>query len=167
MADIGFFDAFDFKWAENGQTDVYDDGEYKLGWSFIGNTPPTVEQFNELQQLTDEKINWLFTQLNGAAMARGITPSAGSTTVLSEVLSGMLAIQGSFDASTGSYPISPSKGDWYRVSVAGTVSGRDLKVDDKIYYDGAAWQWIPFSAVIDIDPYKLILSNGVLMLEEQ
>lgn len=49
---------------------------------------------------------------------------------------------GAFDASTGSYPKSPIKGDWYRVSVKGTVSGRDLKVDDKIYYDGTAWQWV-------------------------
>src|SRR5699024_6957397 len=174
MANIDWFDTFNYAWGQNGNTDAYDEAEYKLGWAFLGNQPPTVEQFNEQGQIWDKKQKWLYDQMKTIADEHGVTVTELDTDLLKNVLldyllkwsagtaayvdTGTGANQvpinntvmrplGTFDASTGSYPTSPTKGDWYRVSVEGTVSGRDLKVDDKIYYDGTAWQWVPIGAI--------------------
>lgn len=37
------------------------------GWAHIGNTPPAVEQFNQYQQLVDQRMAWLFRQLKELA----------------------------------------------------------------------------------------------------
>lgn len=51
-------------------------------------------------------------------------------------LSEAMVYEGSWDASTGSYPTSPSKGSLYKVSVAGTVDGVEYKVGDSIIHNG-------------------------------
>ncbi|CAP41332.1 gp53-like domain-containing protein [Bordetella petrii] len=73
---VDFFNGFSFNWAQNGIVETFDDAQYKLGWSFIGASPPTVEQFNAVQQLTDQKLAWLFGQIKTAADARGIELAA-------------------------------------------------------------------------------------------
>lgn len=56
-------------------------------------------------------------------------------------VAGAVMLQPDFDASTASdWPASPGDGYIYRVSVAGTVNGETLYVDDTIIYDGTAWQ---------------------------
>jgi hypothetical protein len=55
---------------------------------------------------------------------------------------GALNYKGTLDASTSAYPSSPVKGDYYVVSVAGTISGHAYAVGDWAAYDGAAWDYI-------------------------
>jgi hypothetical protein len=76
MAVAEFFPAFGYKWAQSGSTYNWDDAQYKQGWSTIGAVPPSVEQFNRVHQLVDEKANWLFGQLKAAADAKNITLTA-------------------------------------------------------------------------------------------
>jgi hypothetical protein len=59
MAAVNLPEAFGYKWAENGTVDAMDDSQYKLGWAFIGPTPPSVEQFNKVLQTLDEKANYI------------------------------------------------------------------------------------------------------------
>lgn len=49
--------------------------------------------------------------------------------------------KGNFDASTGAYPTSPADGDFYVVSVSGTVGAQTLTVGDSIYYTTADTTW--------------------------
>lgn len=86
MPAVNFFDAFTYKWAQAGTAFNWDDAQYKLGWSTIGSVPPSVEQFNRVHQVVDEKANWLFDQLKTAATAKGITLTAADLQGLLKVL---------------------------------------------------------------------------------
>lgn len=82
MANVDFFTAFGYKWAQDGAVDATQDNQYKQGWAYIGAVPPTVEQFNKVGQISDEKSNYLFGQLNSVFGAAGEVPSAGDATSL-------------------------------------------------------------------------------------
>ncbi|MGB3433561.1 hypothetical protein [Achromobacter sp.] len=71
MADPTFFDLFETQWAETGIVDVMTLPQYRAGWAFIGSLPPTVEQFNKIQQLNDQKLAWLFHQVKAVATETG------------------------------------------------------------------------------------------------
>lgn len=86
MANVDFFSAFGYAWGENGSVDDWVDTQYKLGWASIGSVPPSVEQFNRVQQLADQKANWLFGQIAAAAAAKEITLSASDLTALVQIL---------------------------------------------------------------------------------
>ena len=86
MATVNFFDAFQYKWAQTGDIFAWDDTQYRIGWATVGSTPPSVEQFNRVHQVADEKANWLFGQLKTVADAKSVTLSAGSLTGLQQVL---------------------------------------------------------------------------------
>lgn len=55
---------------------------------------------------------------------------------------GSMRFKGTWDASVGSYPDASATGDFYRISVAGTISGRELNSGDQIFFDGAGWDHI-------------------------
>lgn len=76
MADVNFFDNFETQWAQNGGIETIDENQYRQGWAFIGSTPPSVEQFNRVQQLNDQKAAWLFAQVKALADAGGYDLSA-------------------------------------------------------------------------------------------
>jgi len=80
MADPTFFDLFETPWAEAGTVDVMTLPQYRTGWAFIGSLPPTVEQFNKVQQLTDEKLGWLFKQISTVANSVSERPLSAETT---------------------------------------------------------------------------------------
>ena len=61
---------------------------------------------------------------------------------------GFLNYKGTWDASTGVYPSSPSKGDYYVISVAGTISGHAYAVGDWITYDGTKWDYVDNSSYV-------------------
>lgn len=86
MAAVDFFSAFQYTWAQTGSTFAWDDSQYKLGWATIGSTPPSVEQFNRVHQVADQKANWLYGQLATVAAARGVTLDSASLTGLQQVL---------------------------------------------------------------------------------
>src|SRR5699024_1703362 len=86
MANIDWFDTFNYAWGQNGNTDAYDEAEYKLGWAFLGNQPPTVEQFNEQGQIWDKKQKWLYDQMKTIADEHGVTVAELDTDLLKNVL---------------------------------------------------------------------------------
>lgn len=83
MADPTFFELFKATWAQNGLTEGITDLQYKTGWAYIGSVPPSVEQFNKVQQTTDERLAWLYKQLEGLAAVTGQPLVATSTDALS------------------------------------------------------------------------------------
>lgn len=61
------------KWAKNGAVTDISQTNYEAGWSHLGDDTPTVEDFNIVQQLNDEKDQWLFNQIKAVCDAKGIT----------------------------------------------------------------------------------------------
>ena len=53
-----------------------------------------------------------------------------------------MILRGVIDASGAAYPSSPTAGDFYRISVAGTISGTVYAANDMAYYDGSSWRKI-------------------------
>lgn len=82
MADMDFFADFEKLWGATGTTEPITQDQYQLGWSYIGALPPAVEQFNKVQQLEDEKVKWLYTQIKTYAAAHGIPLNALTTDAL-------------------------------------------------------------------------------------
>lgn len=56
-------------WASNSPLPEYTftDAEYVEGWEFVGNAPPTKNEFDAWFKATDEKLNWLYKQLQTTA----------------------------------------------------------------------------------------------------
>jgi len=86
---------------------------------------------------------------SAAASDASATSAAGSATdayasalTAQTYATGVLRYMGAFDASTGSFPANPTKGDFWKISVAGTVGGVDLAVGDQIIYNGTGWDKI-------------------------
>ena len=55
---------------------------------------------------------------------------------------GSLVFKGKFDASKGAMPTEPHLGDFYIVSVTGTVSAVKYTTGDMVFFDGTAWDRI-------------------------
>ena len=55
-------------------------------------------------------------------------------------ITGALTFKGIWDASTEAYPADPDQGDYYVISVAGTISGTAYIVGDIILYNGTDWE---------------------------
>lgn len=72
----------------------------------------------------------------------GKVPSAQ----LPSSLTGALVYSGVLDASGGAYPGSPSQGDYYVISVAGTIDGTGYDIGDWAVYNGSSWDKIDNSA---------------------
>ena len=86
MAAVDILAAFGYKWAETGTVEALDDAQYKAGWAFIGATPPSVEQFNKVHQIADEKANYLYAQMLSVFNAAGEVPSPGDTNSLRDAI---------------------------------------------------------------------------------
>lgn len=56
-------------WASSSPLPAYTftDAEYVTGWDFVGSAPPTKNEFDAWFRATDEKLNWLFSQLQDTA----------------------------------------------------------------------------------------------------
>ncbi|MBB1593533.1 hypothetical protein [Achromobacter sp. UMC46] len=101
MADPTFFDLFKSTWAQNGLTEGITDLQYKTGWSYIGSVPPSVEQFNKVQQTTDERLSWLYKQLDGLAAVTGRPLQEGGSDALSHAIQNLDA----GNVKTGTLPV--------------------------------------------------------------
>jgi hypothetical protein len=66
------FDRFLKSWASQGPISPPTDQQADIGWDYIGNNPPTVQQFNAIMQWLDQKDNWLFRQLATVMSAASI-----------------------------------------------------------------------------------------------
>ncbi|MBO4119827.1 hypothetical protein J5T34_03620 [Cupriavidus gilardii] len=84
MAAMDFFTQFETLWAQTGQVEAIEDNQYKAGWAYIGATPPSVEQFNKVQQLSDQKAAWLFAQIKELAEQGGFELTADMVDALTK-----------------------------------------------------------------------------------
>lgn len=66
------------------------------------------------------------------ATASGDAVNKGQLDSAISALANGVVYKGLFDASGGSFPSDPSQGDFYKVSVAGTVDGLELAIGDMI-----------------------------------
>jgi len=107
MATVDILDAFGYKWAQDGTVEALTDTQWKAGWSFIGATPPSVEQFNKWGQIADEKSNYLYGQISSIFTAMGSVPAAGTATTLRDALRGRLIARRVF---TGTQVYTPTVG---------------------------------------------------------
>ena len=57
-------------------------------------------------------------------------------------VTGGLIYRGSYSAASGAYPATPSLGDYYKISAAGTLGGVDYSVGDSLIYNGTDWDKI-------------------------
>lgn len=67
--------AFSITWAEDGTVEAIDEAQWKAGWAYIGTIPPSVEQFNKVHQIHDQKSNWLYGRVGSLRGANVITTS--------------------------------------------------------------------------------------------
>lgn len=83
MAETNFFELFKATWAQNGTTDRISAAQYSTGWAYIGSLPPTVEQFNAVQQFTDQKLTWVYRHLEAVAALTGRELTAAGSDAIS------------------------------------------------------------------------------------
>lgn len=92
MADVNFFNGFTYNWAQTGSVENIQDDQWQLGWLYIGTAKPTVEQFNKVQQINDQKTSYLYRQIRTACVDHGVTPSSNDVTALSRAIDNMLPV---------------------------------------------------------------------------
>ena len=68
--------------------------------------------------------------------------AAASAALAGSLVTGQLIYMGTWDASTTTYPATPIKGAFWKVSVAGTASGTTYAIGDDAIYNGATWDKI-------------------------
>jgi len=66
---------------------------------------------------------------------------------LPSAILGSLIYRGALNASLGSYPSSPAAGDYWVISVAGTISGVSYAVKDWAVYNGTTWDKVSGASV--------------------
>ena len=84
---ISTLNSFDMAWGENGGRFDWQPAQYRQGWATIGDVPPSVEQFNALHYLQDEKANFLYRQLAGVVAKAGnqYTETAAASLLLDSI----------------------------------------------------------------------------------
>lgn len=83
MVETNFFEFFKATWAQNGITDRISAAQYSTGWAYIGSLPPSVEQFNAVQQITDQKLAWIYRHLEAVATLTGRALTAPGSDAIS------------------------------------------------------------------------------------
>jgi len=87
-----WFNRFTKWWASSGTLQDPTDPQAAAGWSYIGQAPPTVEQFNSVQQWNDQKDNWLYNQIASVLTWGSQTPSDINNNTLRDAISGKMKI---------------------------------------------------------------------------
>ena len=84
---ISTLNSFNMAWGENGGRFDWQPAQYRQGWATIGDVPPSVEQFNALHYLQDEKANFLYRQLADVVAAAGkqYTETAAASLLLDSI----------------------------------------------------------------------------------
>jgi hypothetical protein len=136
MAEVNFFDSFEEPWAQNGDVEAIQDNQYKAGWAYIGATPPSVEQFNKVQQLSDQKAAWLFAQMKELAEQGGYALTAEMEDALTRGIAasvqGGAAITGVDTGSANTYVVS------YSPAITALADGMVLRFKVKTGNTGAS-----------------------------
>lgn len=100
---------------------------------------PTVSTHLATKNYID--VNFVLQSALGVSVATLVSGKVPSSQLPASVV-GALNYKGTYDASTAVYPSSPAKGDYYVISVAGTISSHAYAVGDWITYDGTQWDYI-------------------------
>jgi hypothetical protein len=95
-----WWDRFGQEWAKNGLFDDPTFAQADAGWAYIGQAPPTVEQFNSTFQWWDNKDNWLYGQIGNVIADAGMLPDHSDLTQLLRAIKGKQKI-----LLTGSYTV--------------------------------------------------------------
>lgn len=165
MAAVSLPAAFNYKWAENGTVDAMDDSQYKLGWAFIGATPPSVEQFNKVLQTIDEKVNYLNSRrignyqaaypinsavtLTAADVGKNVTLNTSGSLILplgSTVMAGATFIIGSTAAGR---TVSCQGSDTFN-TLASTITTITLDMGDTLLISWNGFQWTMFGGSVQL-----------------
>lgn len=85
------FDRFNKRWAISGTTSNPTANQADSGFSFLGQTPPSVELFNAMFQMLDDKDNWLYLRITEILLAAGITPTDATQNQLLNALRTLFA----------------------------------------------------------------------------
>lgn len=106
MADVNILlPAFGITWAQDGTVATIDEAQWRAGWAFIGAVPPSVEQFNKVMQVQDQKANWLYTQLAFAMVTNGVTPVVNDSNLLNFAMRGRYRGIDVLTTGTGTYTV--------------------------------------------------------------
>jgi len=81
-----WFDRFKKVWASAGSINDPTDAQAAAGWSYIGQAPPTVEQFNSTQAWGDQKDNWLFSQIDEVIKQASLVSADTPLTILRDAI---------------------------------------------------------------------------------
>lgn len=95
----------------------------------------------DAQAARDKAQQWADAPLNAQVEAGQYSAKHWAQQAQATV-TGQLVYRGGHDASTGAYPANPFKGDYWKIAIAGTVSGVGLAAGDSIIYNGTAWDKI-------------------------
>jgi hypothetical protein len=71
---LPFFDRFTRRWASAGVVAEPTTTQSDTGFAYLGQSPPTVEGFNSLFQMLDDKDGWLYRQIRGVLTRAGMAP---------------------------------------------------------------------------------------------
>jgi hypothetical protein len=81
-----WFNRFEQEWAARGLLDDPSNAQADAGFAFMGQAPPTVEQFNSLFNWNDRKDRWLYGQIANVILDSGQTLSSSDLMQLLEAL---------------------------------------------------------------------------------
>jgi len=81
-----WWDRFGEEWASQGLTEDPTIAQADAGWAYIGQAPPTVEQFNSMFQWSDDKDNWLYGQIINVIASANLTPDPADLTQLLQAI---------------------------------------------------------------------------------
>lgn len=81
-----WWDRFKQRWAKDGVVNDPTLAQANAGWNYIGQAPPTVEQFNSVMQWWDDKDNWLYGQIDEVIKNAGMTSTETPVTTLRDAL---------------------------------------------------------------------------------
>jgi hypothetical protein len=122
MSSIDFFKDFETVWATNGAVVPFDSRDYQEGWAFIGEVPPELEQFNQLQQIVDQRTAWLYKQIKELARAFGYSIDADSIDALTSAFAKIPAqVNADWNATSGAAKIL-NKPNLAKVATSGNYS---------------------------------------------
>ena len=143
-----WWNRFGQEWATDGYTDDPTVAQANAGWAYIGQAPPTVEQFNSTEQWSDDKDNWLYGQIGSVITKAGITPSYDD----------LLQLYRAIIKLTGKYPL--IQDTTFYVSISGNDLNDGLTPATAWATIQHAWDWIRDNVACNNHIATIQLANG-------
>lgn len=79
------------RWAAGGGVSEPSDAQANQGFAYLPNGKPTVEGFNSLFQMLDDKDNWNYAQVFGVLSRAGMTPASSGDFQLADALRSIMS----------------------------------------------------------------------------